>query len=221
MTGNPSPPSGIGRLGVAIAVAALLALAAGPRPAAALELLETFDSSPGAADSGLRGMLLDGSEHPWRGGFKDGAYVLSNSSTPNAVKYFHFGTMRGARPKLVAVKVSGAFDGDSSGAGLLYRYDAASGTYFAFVMSRDGRYTLYKRGSGGLRPLLAGSDDGIDPAGAAHLRVELEGTAATLFVNDKKVGAHDSSGPPDGPEAGMIAISSGTFRFDDFRLITE
>jgi hypothetical protein len=221
MAAESSSAAGGGRFGLAMAVALFAAMVlALPRTGEALELLETFDATSGG-DSGLRGMLLDGRDEPWQGRFDDGAYVLSNSSSPNAVKFFHFGSKRGARPTLVAVEVSGDFEGENSGAGLLYRYDGATGFYFAFVVAKNGHYALYKRTAGGFRPLLAGTAEAIAGDGPNHLRVELDGPTATLFVNDQKIGAHKSVGPPDGLEAGMIAISSGTFSFDDFQLVTE
>ncbi len=205
--------------GVIAVLAVVCAAALATAPAAALEVKEPFDAKADPARV-LGGTLRIGDDGTWTGAFEDGKYVLSNSAVPGAVRYNHLGGRDGSKPTSVSVDVSGRFDGDAAGAGLLYRYERASKGYFAFVLTADG-YTLYKRTANGFRPLSRGSNAAVTPGGENRLTVQLEGSSATLLVNGTRVLGHKSDGPPAGAEVGLIAIDLGIYRFDNFELLTD
>lgn len=202
----------------------LVALALAAAPALAAEYRETFDEGRDPAKI-LAGTLLIGDDGVWSGALEDGAYSLSNAGKDGAVRYFHVdfsnqsGAGAGSRTE-VAVDVAGQFDGQVAGAGLLYRFDRAARTYYAFVVMKDGVYSLWQRGTEGLRRVAAGSNAAIKPDGTNSLLVRLEDGKAELFVNDTRIGGH-STGPTAEGDVGIVAFDRGTYSFDNFRLTVE
>jgi len=205
---------------VTVALAAPLAI----WPALAAEYRESFDESRDPARI-MAGTLLIGNDGTWIGALEDGAYSLSNSGKAGAVRYFHVdfakrnGTDAAERTE-VAVDVAGQFEGQAAGAGLLYRFDREARTYYAFVVMKDGAYSLWQRSADGLRRLAGGSNAAIKPGSVNSLLARLQGGEAELYVNDTRIVGH-STGATLAGDVGIIAFDRGAYRFDNFRLSVE
>ncbi|HET6520943.1 MAG TPA: hypothetical protein VFG47_14145, partial [Geminicoccaceae bacterium] len=202
---------------------ALLAALLSAPPASAAQYRETFD--PGKRpDEVMFGILGFGEGGTWSGRLADGQYVLTNRTDPSAVQYYYLeappgGTFGSLRDATVSVEVAGEFGSDPSGAGLIYRFDPATRTYWAFALTRDG-YGVFKRDRGGFQEVMAGGSAAIRPGEANRLTVRPGPDGAAQFlVNDEVVGA---AGGPDitGAGVGLLALGAGSFRFDEFTIST-
>ena len=202
--------------GLVLALAAPAALAA--------EYNETFDAGKDPAQI-MGGTLLIGDDGTWHGALEDGVYSLNNASKPGAVRYYHFGFASqaegsAAQKTELAVDVDARFEGQVSGAGLLYRFDREAKTYLAFLVMKEGGYSLFQRTSEGFRRVASGSNAAIKPEGVNRLVARLQGDQVELFINDVRILAH-SAGETAGRRAGIIALDQGAYRFDNFRLSVE
>lgn len=202
----------------------LVAFTLAATPTLAAEYREAFDEGRDPAQV-MAGTLLIGDDGIWTGALEDGAYSLSNSGKDGAVRFYHFGfpsqgTSGGPSRTEVAVDVAGQFDGQISGAGLLYQFDRQARTYYAFVVMKDGSYSLLRRGAEGLRRVAAGNNAAIKSDGVNSLLARLQGGKAELYVNDTRVVGH-STDPSAAGDAGIIALDRGAYRFDNFRLSVE
>ena len=201
-------------------VAALLAAT----PVLAAEYRESFDAGSDPAKI-MAGTLLIGDDGVWTGALEDGAYRLSNPGKDGAIRFYHFGfpgrSAASATGRTeVAVDVEGRFDGRIAGAGLLYRFDPAARTYYAFVVMKEGAYSLWQRTAEGLRRVASGSNAAIKPAGANSLLARLQGGKAEVFVNETRIVGH-SLGAGQTGHVGIVAFDRGAYRFDNFRLSAE
>lgn len=200
-----------------------IALLAAGLPAQGLsgaEYVESFEDV-GNPDKIMAGSLLIGSDGTWQGELRDGVYELSNSAKPGAIKYYQFSFgSSGGQSLEVSVDVEGQYDGKAAGAGVLYGFDPANRTYYAFVVSKDGSYNVWQRGPNGMRRMAGGTHDAIQAEGANKVTASLQGPMAELSVNGARVFAH-SAGNAAAGGAGIIALDTGDYRFDNFRLTAE
>ena len=177
--------------------------------ARAMDYRDGFDS----LDSALVGALMLGETDGWAGALKDGRYALDNASQSGSVRYYFLTPKR--QPATLEVAVEGGFDGEQAGAGLIYGLDREAGTYYAFVVTRDGKYSVYQRSNKGLRRIAAGSNEAIRSAGPNRLEVRFEGTAVSHFINESKMMGFGLKTAVEGG-VGIVAIDRGRFLFDDF-----
>lgn len=181
------------------------------------------DFEAGLSGDGFVEALTTPPGDDWQARVEDGVFVLENRSAAGAVRYYDFNrTGPGGAPALqteASVSVSGDFEGEAAGAGLLARFDPETRTYYAFVRTADG-VALYKRGPERFSRLmnLDGPVRGADGPVTLGMRLTPEGTQ--LFVNDRSIGTV-SSQDVQGDRFGIVAIDRGTFRFDDFSVTTE
>ncbi|WP_027132708.1 hypothetical protein [Geminicoccus roseus] len=194
--------------------AAVAALLLGATAARADTLIETFDGGPA-----LDGILTPGTDGPWTLSIAGGNAVLENGSEPGAIKFYRIDSLRGGASldgAAVAVDVGGDFPGETSGAGLLYRFDADSRSYLAFVLGAD-RWTLYQRGNEGVRARVAGKL----PAGGTgprRLRIQPTDDKLVLEIDGQQLASIQLSGM-DGHGVGLVAIGTGRFDFDNFAVV--
>jgi hypothetical protein len=193
--------------------------AAAPAFAAAPDIAYDFDRPP-EAGSQLADMLILGTEGDWTGEVADGEYRLYNTSAPNTLKYFYTSLgPAGAEADLSGATVTldattDARDGNS-GAGILYRFDPATQTYFAFTVTGEG-YAVFVRDSGGLNRVLTGSLPGGPPAGQMHLAVRQKADGSAEFLVGEAVVGSVSNGDVHGAQLGFVAFGAGEFAFDNF-----
>lgn len=181
--------------------------------------VERFDpgTPPHDVMGGILGFARDGA---WHGSLEDGAYVLENTGDAGAIRYFWFGGIPG-RPDQppaelpVSVDVGGTFEGEISGAGLIFRYDPERRFYYGFALLNDNRYGFFQRGEDGVRMRLSGPSEAIRAGGDNRLRIVPEGDAMNLFINGERIGVFGNDAVQ-GPGVGIVAIGVGRFRFDDF-----
>jgi hypothetical protein len=180
---------------------------------------ENFDAvqDPGKL---LDGGLQIGQDGAWNGELRDGAYVLTNSTNDNAVRYFYAGALPGL-PKgtlarsSVSVDVGGDFPGQYSAAGLLYRFNPKSKTYWAFVLKKDGAYTVFKRSASGLKATISGSSTSLSQAKMHRLTAKAGSGNQVVFLVDGRQVASVGSSEINGHCVGLIGMSTGLFVFDN------
>jgi hypothetical protein len=201
-------------------MAVLLAMLAAP--AHAKVYTDEFDPArPGI----LGGIAAQGREGGWVFRQGQGFFEMANPGEPGKVQFFHVSSVQGEpsralRDSVVTVQVGGDFPQALSGAGLIYRYDPAAHTYWAFVVGGRGNYAVYKRGAGGLRRVMGGTHPAIKTGQPNLLFIGPAAGGQVIFaVNGQKV-ATLSSSDITGSAVGILAISPGRFRFQRFRLET-
>jgi hypothetical protein len=206
----------------------LLAMVLAPMlctPAAADVYREDFAAlDPGDA---LHGILLEGQEGQYEGAIENGAYVLRHHGDAGMVRY-HFLTAlpdqpeRSLRDAGVSVVVSGDFataENRTAGAGLVYRLDPDTRTYFAFALLGDGRYGAFKRDRTRLQRIIHATSSAIRQGEPNELTMRPNrGNGVDLFINGTQVGSVASSDIT-GKAVGLIAIGNGRFVFDEFTVV--
>ena len=73
----------------------------------------------------------------------------------------------------ITVSVFGQFQGEKAGAGLVYGYQPDGG-YYAFVVTPNKGYALYRGGADGLRQISKGTNNAIQVSSVNRLSAELE-----------------------------------------------
>ncbi len=159
---------------------------------------------------------------PWTGMLAKGAYVLMHQGRPGAVRYYFRHSLdqpAGAALATYAlsVDVAGEFSGDLSGAGLIYAYDPLTKYYFGFVKGAGRAYAIYRRDKQGLRRLVGGTSNAVEPEKACRLAIVPQDAAIHFYINGTHIAALEDEGAMTGG-AGLIAISPGMFAFDNFTL---
>jgi hypothetical protein len=183
---------------------------------AGAEFNESFDETVPPAEM-FQGQLLVGDVDGWTGEVKKGTYFLIDRETPDATKVIVLPKPVAGAAK-IAVTVFGQFQGEKAGAGLVYGYQPDRG-YYAFVVTPNKGYTLYRGGADGLQPVSEGSNKAIEVASVNRLSVEIEGSEAILSVNGERVYGHTAGdGAPLQGQVGIVAIDRGAYSFDNFTL---
>lgn len=191
-------------------------------PAGARVYQEKFDPSH---PSVLTQVLSVGQDGQWRGEFGQFAYKMSSQGGGGAVRFFHVNGISGETVKSLAnakvsVVVGGRFDAPISGAGLIYRFDKPSHTYWAFVVHGGGGYAVYKRSADSLHKVMGGTHSAINASGPNLITAEpADGNQVRFSVNGETVATVGSSAIT-GHALGILAISPGSFRFSDFQVET-
>jgi len=184
--------------------------------------VQDFESGELTGD-GFVEALATAPDDVWNSAVEDGAYVLTNESAADAVKYFNFDAIGpGGTPvpqREASVTVDGDFTGDNAAAGLLARYDPRSRTYYAFVRTAHG-VALYKRDTEGFSRLVNLEGPVREDGGPARLTVRLTPAGTQLLVNGRSIGTIASSDIT-GDRFGLVALDRGEFRFDDFTVTTR
>lgn len=182
---------------------------------------ETFDS--GADPSQAFWGLLDigpKQNDPWNGVLAKGAYGLTHSGKAGAVRYYYRSSLDDGTPLsecAVSVEVGGTFDQEISGAGLLYEFDPTNNYYFGFVIGKDSTYAVYQRNQDGMRRVVSGQSPAVRPNQINRLTLVPQSNIINFYINNKHVAKVGSGTSPKGA-AGILAISSGFFMFDNFAL---
>ena len=183
---------------------------------AAAEFHESFDETRSAAEM-FQGQLLVGDADGWTGEVKKGTYFLIDRETPGIVKEIVLPKPVTGTAKIM-VSVFGQFQGEKAGAGLVYGYQPDGG-FYAFVVTPNQGYALYRGGSADLQQISKGTNSAIQVASVNRLSAELDGTQAVLFVNGERVFGHTAEGgTPLQGQVGIVAVDKGAYSFDDFSL---
>lgn len=183
---------------------------------AAAEFHEPFDDTRSPPEM-FQGQLLVGDADGWTGEVKKGTYFLIDRETPGIVKEIVLPKPVTGTAKIM-VSVFGQFQGEKAGAGLVYGYQPDGG-FYAFVVTPNQGYALYRGGSGELRQISKGTNSAIQVSSVNRLSAEITGSEAILSVNGERVYGHKAEGgTPLRGQMGIIAIDKGAYSFDDFSL---
>ena len=188
--------------------------------------LETFDASK-HPDQILWG-VLDYNSSPdqrgWIAKLVNGAYMLENSEHPGEILYFYGSARVEEADKtlseyVVTADIDARVPGDArpAGAGLLFGY--VEGQYLGFVVGPGRSYFLLRKDQTGVNVLAEGSGDMVNESGKNRLTIAQDQGKIYFMVNGARVFTMEVGGTITGG-AGIIAISPGTFLFDDFTLST-
>ena len=109
-----------------------------------------------------------------RGKSKKARTFLIDRETPGAVKVIVLPKPVAGTAK-ITVSVFGQFQGEKAGAGLVYGYQPDGG-FYAFVVTPNQGYALYRGGSAELRQISKGTNSAIQVASVNRLSAELDGT---------------------------------------------
>jgi hypothetical protein len=192
----------------------LPAVIIGGSAVAAADFSETFEGTRPVQEM-FGGQLLIGEAGGWKGEIKKGTYFLIDRETPGAIKPIVLPQpVEGGK---ITVSVFGQFQGEKAGAGLVYGYKP--GGYYAFIVTPNRGYALYRVGPDGTQLLSKGSNEAIQVASVNRLSAELDGTQAVLSVNGERVFGHAAEGgAPLAGQVGIVATDVGAYSFDDFSL---
>jgi len=156
----------------------------------------------------------------WRASVSQGVYRLHNVDRPRAVKYLHFrpkcGDLRDAALSL-EVAIDGSYVTPMSGAGLLYRFNPATNHYYAYIVTPDGRLKFFRRDAKKYHTLYSEVVARANHDGFHKLAIVGNNTHLYLYIDGRLVRAIPER-QLDGTEAGIIALSQGNFRFDNFAI---
>lgn len=191
-------------------------------PATAVGYIERFEPDDDSPTSALHGVMPVGEMSGWTAHMQGGFYRLENRTDPTDVRYYYVmpGKSTWTQPgDTIRVDVGGMLVGGDfhSGAGLLFRFEPATGHYYAFVLQDNQTFALYRRDAEGLRPLVSSGSSAIKRAGRNRLEVQLKGEDIYLLINGVELG-NVSSSKVQGSGVGLIALGEGIFEFDDFEL---
>ena len=183
---------------------------------AAAEFHESFDETRPPSEV-FQGQLFVGDADGWTGEIRKGTYFLIDRETPDATKVIVLPKPVAGTAK-ITVTVFGQFQGEKAGAGLVYGYQP-DGSYYAFVVTPNKGYALYRGGSAELRQISKGTNSAIQVSSVNRLSAELDGNEAVLSVNGERVYGHRADGGTSlQGQVGIVAIDRGAYSFDDFSL---
>ena len=152
---------------------------------------------------------------PWTGTAEGPAYVLSNSTDPNAITYYWVGSpeAEGKRTIGVDVELRAAADG-AGGAGLIYGYQEQPRSYFLLLLRPGNQVALLQRTEAGMEERMTLGSDQVR-AGANRLEIREAGQQIELFLNGQSIGAIGNDMIGRGG-VGIAAAGTGTFVFSNF-----
>lgn len=177
------------------------------------------DTDPSQAFWGVLGIGQKQND-PWAGVLAKGAYGLTNTGKAGAVRYYYHNSLNDG-PTLsecaVSVEVAGTFNEEISGAGLIFELDPTNKYYFGFIIGRDHTYAVYQRNEEGMRRVVSGESPAVRAHQSNRLTLVPQANIINFYINGQHVAKVGSGTPPHGA-AGIMAISSGFFLFDNFTL---
>lgn len=179
--------------------------------------LETFDQGKDPA-SVFDGALTLGERNDWTGTLEGGAYRLQNTSRSGAIRYHYL--LFSNPVEALKVKVAGHYVGDRAAAGLIYGFDVSRKHYFAFLVTKNGRYLLLQRDDEGFNRIAAGSNEAIKTSGVNLLEVRFEGPSIHHFSNGERLVTTQTQRTI-ADAVGIVAVDIGNFIFDDFAISTQ
>lgn len=151
---------------------------------------------------------------------RGGSLEIINETDPNYIRYYfveprHISGWFDSpnAPTRVSVSVNGQF-GEFPGAGLVYRVDPATHSFYAFVLTGGNGYGLFVLDEGGYRALFTDTSNQITPGGPTVLSIDGGAQELNLYINGALVNTVQAGGG--GVGVGIIAAGTGTYYFDDF-----
>ncbi len=164
--------------------------------------------------------LLTGRRGAWTGVFVEGGYVLINDGKREDIKYFCLSdNMLNLSEAPVSVEVaieSVAREPDLAGAGLLYRCDSRTGCYYAFLLKPGQSFAFYRFDAQGFGLVYSELSTAIRTGELNRLAILGAGHSIHLYINEQRVKTIEEPNPLWGDQVGIVAVSRGRYRFDNF-----
>ena len=155
---------------------------------------------------------------PWTEHLTNGRYCVGNPASETAAHYIHVNVdgfdLREA-PVSVKVMATGSGKVPFAGGGLMYRFDDATRTYYAFMLSSAGQVSLWRRDKTGASKLYGADGPRVKPGSAVMLGIAARGDRLFLFVDETLVASVEDA-QMRGGKTGVVAMSTGRYCFDDF-----
>gem|GEM_PF-1994259 len=175
----------------------------------------------GARRRMLGGSLFFGRHGAWTGILTNGSYVLVNDSKRDDIKYCYLGHDKlslAQAPVSVEVALEAvAQDQDLAGAGLIYRFNPLSGSYYAFLLKPQQSFALFHGDAAGFHLIYSGKSAAIRVGELNRLSVLGVEHSLSLYINEQRVKTIEDN-LPCGDLVGIVAVSRGRYRFDNFAL---
>ncbi len=185
---------------------------------------ETFDSAK-PKETIFWGVLGvgDDTRPPWSGELSKDCYTLTNNKKVDAVRYYFRERIDQNSKTLseygISVEIEGTTGEKIAGAGLIYGYNADTKNYLAFIKGAGNSYAIYQKDKDGLRRVMGGNSEAIRPHQANKISIIPSGNIINFYINSKHFAAIKQETAPIGA-AGILAISSGMFLFDNFTVLS-
>ncbi len=151
---------------------------------------------------------------------RGGSLEIINETDPNYIRYYFLEPQHVSgwfqapdAPTRVSVLVSGQF-GEVPGAGIVYRVDPGTHSFYAFVLTGGNGYGLYVRDQGVYQAIFTDTSNQITPGSPTRLGIDGNGQELNLYINGSLVNTVQAGGG--GVGVGIIAAGTGTYFFDDF-----
>ncbi len=97
----------------------------------------------------------------------------------------------------------------------MYRFDDATRTYYALLLSSAGQVSLWRRDKSGASKLYGADAPRVKPGNAVMLGIMARGDRLFLFVDEALVASVEDA-QLRGAKTGVVAMSTGRYCFDDF-----
>lgn len=172
------------------------------------------DFSPGGLGP-LESIVSIGEADGWNGFLDNGVYWMENTSDGGAIRYYFTGISGAIGSRSLRVDVNAQGMSESSRAGLLYGYRESPKSYFLLVVSGDGMFEVYQRGSNGIQ-LRSGSSFALSKSGFQTIELEEENRKLSFSVNGKDMGSLESD-VIGGGALGIAAMGLGRFGFSNYQ----
>ena len=172
--------------------------------------LETFDLESVKAFENYQ-------EEKWSARLAAGLYTLENKADAKAVKYHYLkidDREMAPLPVAVEVKVASAQQYPSPSGGLIFCFDRSTAYYYAFIVSNDRQFTLWRKSARGYRTLISGRSAKVVPHEFNRLGIIRSKREIYLFINDQFERKVKESEYQTG-DSGIIAVGQGQFVFDN------
>ena len=155
-------------------------------------------------------------EKVWQGRLEAGVFKLLNHKDASAVKYHYLNINNQEMAALITSVEVSMIDAEkeNSGCGLLFCYDEAASSYYAFQLNHNGQYRLWLKDANGYKVLVSGRSKLIIPNEFNKLAFVKENGSIYLFINDQFLKKVNDNTLTSG-HSGVIAFSTGQFEFDN------
>jgi hypothetical protein len=159
--------------------------------------------------------LKPGESPPWTAKMEGDAFVLSNSTEPNAVHYVTASYTRSEEGKRsFGVDVEIREDTGKSHAGLIYGYQKEPISYFVYVVEANRTVALYFRSAGGIERLFSVGGDQV-AEGSNRLGIIEKGDRIELQLNGNTISTYGNAAVGRG-YGGIVAWGTGIFAFKNY-----
>jgi hypothetical protein len=154
----------------------------------------------------------------WLGGCNNGRFTLINSSSKDAIKYFHFSESKLNFANMdiqMDVQLSSNKDAQAS-LGILFSYNPTQKHYFLFGITQEGTCNIYRKDSNGVKQVSSIKTPKSTEKNYFSIGLSRITNYLRLEVNNFVIATLDQNNFPDG-DVGIYALGSGEFHFENLK----